>query len=77
MSQSSELGTSSGGLNTGGNLSDSSFLEVVCRQISFCCLKLLITFKHESDMIQKFIELHDSENQPILVNASWIMMHYS
>lgn len=73
MSQSSELGISSGGLNTGGNLSDSSFLEALCRQIPSCCLELLITFKNESDMIQKFIELHDSENQPILVNESWIM----
>lgn len=73
MSQSSEHGTSSGGLNTGGNLSDSSFLEVVCRLIPSCCLELLTTFKNESDMIQKFIELHDSENQPILVNESWIM----
>ena len=29
MSQSSELGTSSGGLNIGGNLSESSFLEAL------------------------------------------------
>ena len=29
MSQSLELGTSSGGLNTGGNLSESSFLEAL------------------------------------------------
>ena len=29
MSQSSELGTSSGDLNTGGNLSESSFLEAL------------------------------------------------
>ena len=73
MSLASELGISSGGLNTGGNLSDSSFLEALCSQIPSCCLELLITFKNESDMIQKFIELHDSENQPILVNESWIM----
>ena len=72
MNHSLGYGTSSGGLNTGGNLSE-SFLEALCRQISFCCLELLITFKNESDMIQKFIELHDSENQPILVNESWIM----
>ena len=73
MNHSLGYGTSSGGLNTGGNLSDSSFLKALCRKKPSCCLELLITFKNESDMIQKFIELHDSENQPILVNASWIM----
>ena len=69
MNHSLGYGTSSGGLNTGGNLSE-SFLDALCRQISFCCLELLITFKNESDMIQKFIELHDSDTtNPYLLHV--------
>ena len=48
MSQSSEHGTSSGGLNTGGNLSESSFLEALFG----------LEFGHaDSQMTQIFLQL--------------------
>ena len=62
MSQSSEHGTSSGGLNTGGNLSESSFLEAylgwsLVTQISqmtqiflLCCLFVPQISRNSTDL---------------------------